>query len=136
MTWKRGWKISTVVGIAVRLSMMTGALAVLARRAQQLHSARAHRKELLRLAACDDHVLADIGLTRPEIDAALSAPFWDDPTLRLGRRRGELKADGRCRTGAKTARESEQPAVTSSQLILAACNRRRLPIAPIYFAGR
>ena len=42
-----------------------------------------HRRELMRLAECEDYILADVGLSRDDVQAALSAPFWRDPTRHL-----------------------------------------------------
>jgi uncharacterized protein YjiS (DUF1127 family) len=123
-------KILTAVPITARLSPISDALTTLARRVWNLPAALAHRDQLRRLAERDDHVLADIGFTRADIDAALSAPFWRDPSDELVRRGGP-KADRRGRTSGENGRS----VVTSPELILAACNRR-LPAAPLYFAGR
>ncbi|MGL4238889.1 DUF1127 domain-containing protein [Tabrizicola sp.] len=41
--------------------------------ALQLH------RERVRLAALDDHLLADIGLSRDEAEAAAAQPLWDVP---------------------------------------------------------
>jgi uncharacterized protein YjiS (DUF1127 family) len=49
------------------------------------------RRQLLRIVDYDDHLLRDIGLTRYDVRAALSEPFWRDPTMRLARRGGDLK---------------------------------------------
>jgi len=38
-----------------------------------------HRRELSRLADLDDHMLADIGLTRSDLYVAHCEPFWRDP---------------------------------------------------------
>jgi uncharacterized protein YjiS (DUF1127 family) len=127
-------KILTAVPITARLSPIADALTTLARRVWNLPAALAHRDQLRRLAECDDHVLADIGFSREDINAALSAPFWRDPSDELVRRGGP-KADRRGRTSGQTARENGRSVVTSPELILAACNRR-LPAAPLYFAGR
>jgi|GEM_PF-2348650 len=45
--------------------------------------ARRARQDLGTLRSASDHILADIGLTRSQIDDALSAPFWVDPSARL-----------------------------------------------------
>lgn len=126
-------KILTAVPLTARLSLIAGALTTLARRVRKLPIALAHRDQLRRLVEYDDHVLADIGFTREDINAALAAPFWSDPSEGLLRRLSELKADPRCRTVGGTARDI---VVTSPELILAACNRRRLPVTPLYSAGR
>ncbi len=126
-------KISAAAPIIARLSLLADALARLARQVRRLPTTLAHREQLQRLAEYDDHLLADIGVTREDTNAALSAPFWHDPSEELVRRLGELKADRRCRTVVETAPESSRSVVTSPELILAACNRHRLPL---YLAGR
>lgn len=125
-------KILTAVPITARLSLIADALTTLARRVRKLPISLAHRDQLRRLVECDDHRLADIGFTREDINAALAAPFWRDPSEELVRRLCELKADGR----RGTVGEAGRSVMTSPELILAACNRRRLPVAPIYFARR
>jgi uncharacterized protein YjiS (DUF1127 family) len=53
-----------------------------------------NRRQLVRLADFDDHMLADIGLSRRDVRAALDLPFSSDPTFELqlratrNRRRG------------------------------------------------
>jgi len=42
-----------------------------------------HRRELAQLADRDDHMLADIGLTRGDLYDVTSKPFWVDPTPTL-----------------------------------------------------
>ncbi len=123
-------RILTAVPLAARLSLIAHALTTLARRVRELPTALAHRGQLRRLAECDDHVLADIGLTRKDIEAALSAPFWRDPSAELVRCLGELKTDWR--NIVETPRETGRSPMTSPELILAACNRHRLPVAPLH----
>jgi uncharacterized protein YjiS (DUF1127 family) len=48
-----------------------------------------HRRELARLADLDDHMLADVGLTRSDLHAAHCEPLWRDPTSILERRISE-----------------------------------------------
>jgi uncharacterized protein YjiS (DUF1127 family) len=45
-----------------------------------------HRQELRCLLASDNHRLADIGIGRNDLRAALSEPLWRDPTAALARR--------------------------------------------------
>ena len=47
--------------------------------------ALSHRLEVRRLAYLDDRMLKDIGLTRAEVEGALSAPLLDDPSTLLVR---------------------------------------------------
>ena len=65
------------------------ALAALTRRARHLVVALKHRRTLARVADLDDHLIADIGLTREDLDARLNEPFWRDPTgmIERGKRR-------------------------------------------------
>jgi uncharacterized protein YjiS (DUF1127 family) len=127
-------KIPTATPIIVRLVRIADALATLGSRVRKLPTTFAHRGELQRLAECDDHVLADVGVTRDDLTAALSAPFWRDPSEQL-ECLSEL-THGRPRIVGETGQETGRPVVTSPELILAACNRRRLPGAPLYFASR
>jgi uncharacterized protein YjiS (DUF1127 family) len=53
---------------------------------KQLARARRHRREATRLAGLDRNMLADIGLTRADLNDALSEPFWEDPTALLRER--------------------------------------------------
>jgi uncharacterized protein YjiS (DUF1127 family) len=128
-------KILTAVPATTRMSRFADALTTLARHVRKLPTALAHRDQLRRLAKGDDRLLADVGFTQEAVDAALSAPFWRDPSVERVHRFGELKADRRCRTVDETAQTSGRSVVTSPELILAACNRRRL-VAPLYLAGR
>jgi uncharacterized protein YjiS (DUF1127 family) len=41
------------------------------------------RRQIVHLSELDDHVLNDIGVTRGDIDAVLSQPFSNDPSLAL-----------------------------------------------------
>src|SRR5262249_56638488 len=47
-----------------------------------------HRRDLSRLAGLDDHMLADIGLSRSDLHVAPLGPPWRDPTSFLQRRIG------------------------------------------------
>jgi uncharacterized protein YjiS (DUF1127 family) len=58
---------------------------------KQLARALRHRSEARALAGLDQHMLADIGLTRADISDAFSAPFWDDPTELLSERSNERR---------------------------------------------
>lgn len=44
------------------------------------------RRDLQVLRSSDDHILKDIGVSRSQLDAALNAPFWVDPSHKLSRR--------------------------------------------------
>ena len=51
-----------------------------------------HRRELSRLADLDDHMLADIGLTRSDLYVAYYEPLWGDPASVLKRRISDRRA--------------------------------------------
>jgi uncharacterized protein YjiS (DUF1127 family) len=129
-------KIPPIGATTAKHSIVASMLTALARRVRLLIAAREHRHQLLRVAQSDDHLLADIGVTRQDIDTALSAPFWRDPTRELAHRLTEPKSDRQRPRGREVAHGNGQVVMTSPEMILAACNRRRLPLAPIYFAGR
>lgn len=54
-----------------------------------------NRRAVGRLSELDDHVLADVGLTRGDVDAALSRPLIHDPSIELARLVGESRWRGR-----------------------------------------
>jgi uncharacterized protein YjiS (DUF1127 family) len=56
---------------------LAGALAA---RIKRLARAYRNRSDAAVLAAFDDRMLADMGLTRSDVRDALTAPLWDDPT--------------------------------------------------------
>lgn len=49
----------------------------------RLANARRARRDFEALRDANEHLLADIGLTRGQLDLALAAPFWVDPSDRL-----------------------------------------------------
>lgn len=49
----------------------------------RLAVARKARNDFETLRGANDHILADIGLTRAQLDVALSAPFWVNPCDRM-----------------------------------------------------
>ena len=51
-----------------------------------LDYARRNRRQASQLAALDRHMLADIGITRADVQDAFSEPFWEDPTALLHER--------------------------------------------------
>jgi hypothetical protein len=56
---------------------------------RQVITAIKHRCQLADLADAEDHRLADVGITRDDLNAALSEPLWRDPTTVLARRAGK-----------------------------------------------
>jgi uncharacterized protein YjiS (DUF1127 family) len=121
-------RILTTLPTPVRLLAIAEALAAFARCLGKLPTALARRGQLLRLGEHDDHILADIGVTREDINAALSARFWCDPSAKLVQGRRDLKANPHRRTIHEFSQEPGRPAVRSPKLILAACNRRPLAV--------
>jgi len=72
-----------------RLAQRADALfGMLWRHAMQLYKAIKHRRDIAPLADQDDHLLADIGLTRDDVRHANAQPIWRDPTETLRRRAG------------------------------------------------
>jgi uncharacterized protein YjiS (DUF1127 family) len=65
--------------------------AAMARIGRQIVEAWRHHHDASALAALDDHMLADIGLTRGDLNDALSEPLWRDPTSVLMRRQDERR---------------------------------------------
>lgn len=53
---------------------------------KRLNRARRHRREAAVLARLDGYMLADIGITRSDVNDAFSEPFWEDPTALLRER--------------------------------------------------
>jgi len=49
-------------------------------KAERLLEAHRNRRGIARLAQCDDRMLQDIGLTRPQVMGALAAPYGEDPS--------------------------------------------------------
>ena len=54
-----------------------------------------HRRDVEVLSTFDDHMLADIGLSRSDLRDAMAGPRWRDPTVLLLDRRRERRASGR-----------------------------------------
>lgn len=53
------------------------------RRAAYFLEARRNRRAITRLAACDDRMLKDIGLSRSQVMGALAVRYDEDPSLLL-----------------------------------------------------
>ena len=65
-----------------------------------LSKALAHRRQVARaLRDADPHMLADLGVTAQDVQAAFSQPWWTDPTEQLRRcareRHEAIRAQGR-----------------------------------------
>jgi len=69
-----------------------GLMAAVARIGSRVVTAWRHRGDFVVLASLDDRMLRDIGLTRGDLNDALSEPLWRDPTAVLVRRQSERRA--------------------------------------------
>lgn len=65
------------------LAAIAAATATVARTVINVLQALMHRRTVLEMASFDDRMLADIGLTRGDVHAALSLPLDADPSARL-----------------------------------------------------
>ncbi len=59
--------------------------------AMQLYTAIKHRRDIASLAGQDDHLLADIGLTRDDVRHAIAQPTWRDPSATLRHHAGSTE---------------------------------------------
>ena len=75
-----------------------------------------HRHDATALAALDDRMLADIGLTRADLNDALAEPLWRDPTTVLARRQGERRWARRATVAAVT-RQASPPLVPGPEAV-------------------
>jgi uncharacterized protein YjiS (DUF1127 family) len=87
---------SLSIHAAMRLSRALGALGGrLALSLQRIGRLVRNRRDVELLARFDDHMLADIGLTRSDVRDAYSQSLWRDPTDVLAQRAGERRASRR-----------------------------------------
>jgi uncharacterized protein YjiS (DUF1127 family) len=68
-----------VSSLLTRLPLARLVVRVTARVAKMDRTVR-NRLAVRRLRQLDDHGLKDIGLTRADVDGALAAPLWQDPS--------------------------------------------------------
>ena len=76
----------TALAIAGAMPIRRGFVAfgrMLALHARKLDRAIKQRRAAQVLARFDNHMLADIGLTRADLRDAYAEPLWDDPTILL-----------------------------------------------------
>jgi uncharacterized protein YjiS (DUF1127 family) len=71
--------------------VFAGIAAVAVRFGRRVVAAWRHRGDVAMLASFDEHMLRDIGLTRGDLNDALSEPLWRDPTAVLVRRQRERR---------------------------------------------
>jgi uncharacterized protein YjiS (DUF1127 family) len=75
-------------------SAPAGLLATLINTARTVWVAGLRRRKLASLLDLDDHMLADVGVTRADVKWALDLPFSHDPGLELQRRALRNRARG------------------------------------------
>lgn len=86
--------------IAIRTATLSGVGAAVLQSLTRLWTAWQHRRQVLALVEADDRMLADIGLTRSDLNGALASPASDDPSYYLSRARQErLRHRARGRLG-------------------------------------
>ena len=84
--------VLTISAVPSRLAHVCASIGVAgARVARAVAEGWRHRRDAAALAALDDHMLADLGLTRADLNDALCEPLWRDPTTVLARRHGERR---------------------------------------------
>ena len=93
--------VNAVAGIAVE-------------RARQFAQMVKNRRDAVILAGLDDHMLADIGLSRGDVRDAFSEPVWRDPTAILVSRAQERRVNRR-RTGSELGQKTfDAPSIVPS----------------------
>jgi len=76
---------------SILLRAFLAVLAFVTRWLKAFARARRHRREATALAGLDRRMLADIGLSRSDLNDAFSGPLWEDPTVLLRERAGERR---------------------------------------------
>jgi uncharacterized protein YjiS (DUF1127 family) len=71
--------------------VLAAALSPVVQTVKAAERALRHRREANVLARLDRYMLADIGLTRSDVQDAFSAPLWQDPTELLSERASERR---------------------------------------------
>jgi hypothetical protein len=100
--------------VAQTLALLSMIVPAAARFGRRLAETWRHRHDAALLAALDDRMLADIGLTRTDLHEdlgdALSEPGWRDPGTRLARQQGERR-QARCGAVADLIRRHAAPSI-------------------------
>src|SRR2546423_4364652 len=96
------WLVNAVAGIVVA-------------RARQLSQMIKNRRDAVMLAGLDDHMLADIGLTRGDVRDAFSEPVWRDPTAILVSRAQERRVNRRRSVLGLSEKVFEAPSIVPAQ---------------------
>ena len=92
------WAVNRVAGIVVE-------------RARAVFQTLKNRHEATILAGMDEHMLADIGLTRGDVRDAFSEPVWRDPTEILVSRAYERRVNRRRLTIGLAEKSFEAPSI-------------------------
>jgi uncharacterized protein YjiS (DUF1127 family) len=87
-----------------------------ARGGRWLADAWRHRRDAAALATFDDRMLADIGLTRCDLNDALAEPLWRDPTTVLAHRYSERRRVRRA-VAAGSIKRASPPLVPGSDTL-------------------
>ena len=74
-----------------------------------------NRRDAVVLAGMDEHMLADIGLTRGDVRDAFSEPVWRDPTAILVSRAHERRVNRRRTVLGLSAKVFAAPSIVPSQ---------------------
>jgi uncharacterized protein YjiS (DUF1127 family) len=74
------------IGAGVLSRAFASLVAVAVHWAKVVAKASRNRREARKLAGLDRRMLADIGITRADVNDAFSEPFWEDPTALLRER--------------------------------------------------
>jgi len=74
------------IAAGASLRAFFGLLAVAIHWLKQISRARRNRRDAAILAGLDRRMLADIGITRSDVQDAFSEPFWEDPSALLRER--------------------------------------------------
>src|ERR1700752_2746998 len=95
------WAVSAVTGIVVE-------------RVRAVLQTVKNRRDATILAGMDDHMLADIGLTRGDVRDAFSEPVWRDPTAILVSRAHERRINRRRFNKGLVEKSFEAPSIVPS----------------------
>jgi hypothetical protein len=87
-----------------------------------------NRRDAVILAGMDEHMLADIGLTRGDVRDAFSEPVWRDPTAILVSRAHERRVNRR-----RTSTGLAQKSVDGPSIVPAPSNAARAKVDARYY---
>jgi uncharacterized protein YjiS (DUF1127 family) len=95
------WAVNSVTGIVVE-------------RFRAVLQTFKNRRDATILAGMDEHMLADIGLTRGDVRDAFSEPLWRDPTALLVSRAHERRVNRRRLSKGLVEKSFEAPSIVPS----------------------